>query len=154
MQHERTSYPAFGPNAMTDPTSAPGKALQRIDKWLWYARVVKTRTQAAKLVTDGRVRLNRQRVEKPSSVVRSGDVLTIAVHDRVLVLKIVEPGERRGPASEARTLFEDLSPAREPVERGSSSLAAKPGKRDEGAGRPTKKHRRDTDRLKKSPDLD
>lgn len=124
-------------------TTASGDGSQRLDKWLWFVRVIKSRTQAAGLVTDGRVRLNRLRVDKPSQVVRPGDVVTVTVRGHVRVLKVVAAGSRRGPPSEARTLFEDLTPPPVPTSSGSVS-----GIRDAGQGRPTKKERRQTDRLK------
>ena len=83
---------------------------QRLDRWLWFARVVKTRSLAAKLVLDGHVRVNAQRIEIPAKPVGPGDVLTIALESRIAVLRIVGIGERRGPFSEARLLFEDLNP--------------------------------------------
>ncbi len=82
---------------------------QRLDKWLWFARVVKTRSLAAKLVLDGHVRVNAQRTETPAKPVGPGDVLTIALEGRVAVLRIVGLAARRGPFSEARLLFEDLN---------------------------------------------
>lgn len=84
---------------------------QRLDKWLWFARVVKTRSLAAKLVVDGHVRVNALRVETPAKPVGPGDVLTIALERRIAVLRIVGIAARRGPYSEARLLFEDLSEA-------------------------------------------
>ena len=114
---------------------------QRIDKWLFFARVVKSRSLAAKLVAAGRVRLNRDKIEQASQPVKAGDVLTVALDRRVLVYRILAPGVRRGPAEEARTLYEDLSAAKEP----SSALSEE---REPGAGRPTKKDRRALDRLK------
>jgi len=89
---------------------------QRLDKWLWFARVTKTRTQAQKLAESGRVRLNRNRMDSAHHPVRPGDVLTIAFDGRVRVLRIVAPGERRGSPADARLLYEDLSPrARAPA---------------------------------------
>ncbi len=82
---------------------------QRIDKWLWFARFVKTRSLAAALVAQGAVRVNRQKIAKPSHPVAPGDVLTMTVHGRVRVVRVVGPGARRGPAPEARLLYEDLS---------------------------------------------
>jgi ribosome-associated heat shock protein Hsp15 len=84
---------------------------QRLDRWLWFARVVRSRTLAAQLVTDGRVRVNRVRAAKPSLSVRAGDVLTIAVRSRVRILKVLGTGRRRGGPDEARCLFEDLTPS-------------------------------------------
>jgi ribosome-associated heat shock protein Hsp15 len=82
---------------------------QRLDKWLWFARVVKTRTLACRLVTEGHVRVNAKRIETPAKPVEPGDVLTIALEHQIRVLKVVAPGVRRGGFPEARLLFEDLS---------------------------------------------
>ena len=128
----------------------PRATQQRLDKWLWFARVVKTRTLAAKLVTEGGVRLNREKVEKPSAIVRAGDVLTIAVHDRVRILQVVAGGERRGPAPEAALLFVDLTPPADPT----TKPEAGPADREAGSGRPTKRERRQTDRLRDGADWD
>lgn len=88
---------------------APATVRQRLDKWLWFARVVKTRALAAKLVTAGHVRLNGARAAGPDKPVRPGDVLTIALERQVRVLRVVAPGERRGPYEEARRLYDDLT---------------------------------------------
>lgn len=82
---------------------------QRIDKWLWFARIVKTRSLAAALVGDGAVRVNRHRIAKPSHPVAPGDILTLAVRGRVQVVNVLDVGARRGPAAEARLLYEDLT---------------------------------------------
>jgi ribosome-associated heat shock protein Hsp15 len=114
---------------------------QRIDKWLWFARVVKTRTLAQKLVTAGNVRINREKQDTASQPVRVGDTLTISLPSGVRVLRVLAPGARRGPSAEARALFEDLSPPPAP----SASDAA----RAPGAGRPTKRDRRAIAALKR-----
>jgi ribosome-associated heat shock protein Hsp15 len=82
---------------------------QRIDKWLWFARIVKSRSLAQSLVEHGAVRINRIKVVRPSAGIAPGDVVTVAVHDRVRVLKVMGEGRRRGPPAEARELYEDLS---------------------------------------------
>ncbi|MDX2203765.1 MAG: S4 domain-containing protein [Hyphomicrobiaceae bacterium] len=82
---------------------------QRLDKWLWYARLLKSRTLAAAAVSDGRVRVNRVRVRKPAHPVGAGDVITLAWRGKVRVLKVLEAGSRRGPPAEARALYQDLS---------------------------------------------
>jgi ribosome-associated heat shock protein Hsp15 len=84
--------------------------VQRLDKWLWFARIVKSRTLAAQLVEDGKVRINRAKVAKPAQAVRPNDVLTIVIRGNVHVLRVVGPGGRRGPPAEARLLYELLSP--------------------------------------------
>jgi ribosome-associated heat shock protein Hsp15 len=121
---------------------------QRIDKWLWHARVVRTRTTAAALVTGGCVRVNGERVDAASRLVKAGDVLTVAL-GRVRILKVLDFAERRGSAIDAGVLFEDLSP---PVMRVDPEhvAAANTVTRDPGAGRPTKRDRRAIDRLMKS----
>jgi ribosome-associated heat shock protein Hsp15 len=81
---------------------------QRLDKWLWFARVAKTRAGAARLVAEGHVRLNARRIETPAKAVGPGDVLTIALERQVRILKVVAPGTRRGGFPEAAQLFEDL----------------------------------------------
>jgi len=107
----------------------------RIDKWLWHARFFKTRSLAAKVVSAGKLRVNGQPISKPAYAVSFEDVLTFPQADDVRVVKVLAMGERRGPAPEARTLYEDLAPPqpREPQ-------AQVP--RFEGKGRPTKKDRR------------
>lgn len=87
---------------------------QRIDKWLFFARVVKSRSLAAKLVELGRVRVNGQRAERASDMVRPSDTLTITMDRDIMVLRVLSPGERRGPSSEARLLYDDLSPETAP----------------------------------------
>ncbi len=119
---------------------------QRLDKWLWFVRVIKSRTQAAALVTEGKVRINRERADKPSQTLRPGDVVTITVRGRVRVLKMVAAGHRRGPATEAVALYEDLTPPAEP-RNAFDELTASSGVRSPGQGRPTKKERRQLDRL-------
>jgi ribosome-associated heat shock protein Hsp15 len=117
---------------------------QRIDKWLFFARAVKSRSLAAKLAVSGRVRINRDKAAQASDMVKPGDVLTITLDRRILVWKVLHPGTRRGPAEEARTLYEDMSPPPAPSSGAPDALQPL---RDIGSGRPTKKERRQTDRL-------
>jgi ribosome-associated heat shock protein Hsp15 len=87
-------------------TTAP---TQRLDKWLWFARVVKSRTAAAELVMTGKVRVNRVKVERPAAALKVGDVVTVVAHHRIRVLAVRDTGTRRGPPAEARALFNELS---------------------------------------------
>jgi ribosome-associated heat shock protein Hsp15 len=125
---------------------------QRIDKWLWFARVVKTRTLAQALAVSGRVRLNGRKVDQAAQAVKPGDVLTIGVADRVRVLKVLAFAARRGSPAVAGALFEDLTPPMEPSPSGADP-AAEPAttgeapQRDHGEGRPTKRERRQLDRF-------
>lgn len=80
----------------------------RLDKWLWFARVVKTRSIAQGLASSGHVRINGQRAESASKAIRIGDVLTIALPSRARVLKVLNTAERRGSASDAKMLYQEL----------------------------------------------
>ncbi len=82
---------------------------QRLDKWLWYARFARTRSACARLVESGRVRVNRERVTQPSRAIACGDVITIAVAQTTAVVRVLDLGERRGPATAARLLYEDAA---------------------------------------------
>ncbi|MCP4614891.1 MAG: RNA-binding S4 domain-containing protein [Bradyrhizobium sp.] len=84
---------------------------QRLDKWLWHARVVKARTSAASLVESGHVRVNGVREKSPGHAVKPGDVITIALDGGVRLMKVIGFSERRGDATAARVLYEDLKPA-------------------------------------------
>ena len=81
---------------------------QRIDKWLWHARLVRTRSAAAALAGAGYVRVNGARIDAPSRLVRTGDVITVALERTVRVLKVKGFVERRGPAKTCDGLYEDL----------------------------------------------
>ena len=87
------------------PASDELSGRQRLDKWLWFARVVKTREDAASLVESGKVRLNGQKTLKPGHGIRPGDVLTIVLNTRVRVLHVEGIAGRRGPADTARLLY-------------------------------------------------
>jgi ribosome-associated heat shock protein Hsp15 len=113
---------------------------QRIDKWLWHARVVRTRSAAAALASSGRVRLNGRRIDGASQPVRLGDVVTVALDRCVRVLKVAGFTERRGSAESARALTQDMLPASEQALAPRPDLGA--GARQPGAGRPTKRERR------------
>jgi ribosome-associated heat shock protein Hsp15 len=86
---------------------------QRLDKWLWHARVVRARTSAAALVEAGHVRINGVRERAPGHAVKAGDVLTIGLDNSVRVLKVIGFAERRGDASAARALYDDLQQRQE-----------------------------------------
>ncbi len=82
---------------------------QRIDRWLWHARLVRTRGAAAELAGSGYVRVNGARIAAPSRQVRTGDVVTVALDRAVRVLKVRGFAERRGAADSAGALYEDLT---------------------------------------------
>ncbi len=87
----------------------PDAASLRVDKWLWHSRLVKSRTIAATLIESGALRINRQKTTKPAAPVRPGDILTFFHAGRVHTVEVLALGKRRGPASEARLLYADLS---------------------------------------------
>ena len=129
---------------------------QRIDKWLWFARVVKTRSLAQDLAASGHVRLNGRKVDAASQAVKRGDVLTIGVAGRVRVLKVVDFAERRGSYPDALKLYEDLAPAParpgadgEPADGDGPPATPASGEAVpvRGEGRPTKRDRRRLDRF-------
>ena len=134
-------------------TGATPVRKERLDKFLFFSRALKSRTLAQKVIETGAIRVNSERTDKSDYKVGAGDVLTMAIHGRIVVWKILDAGTRRGPASEAMTLYEDLSPPALPKsERSPYEAAIAP--RDEGTGRPTKKQRRETDRLRDGSDND
>jgi ribosome-associated heat shock protein Hsp15 len=122
----------------------------RLDKWLWYTRFLKSRSLAAKLCATGRVRISGRVVTKAHQPVRVGDVLTFPLGPHIRVIEVKALGLRRGPSAEARLLYSDLSPppARPPGE----AEPAGSGRREAGAGRPTKAERRAIERLKATPE--
>ena len=115
----------------------------RVDKWLWAARVFKTRSLAATACDGGKVDVNDQAV-KPAKALRPGDLVRVTLpHGRRRVLKVSALDDRRGPPATARTLYEDLTPPEPPRQRW-----APPPMRLPGAGRPTKRERRQLDHLR------
>jgi len=82
---------------------------QRLDKWLWFARFARTRTLAARLVDDGYVRVNGARCDNPAKALGLGDVVTVAAAHATMAVRVADLGSRRGPAEEARGLYEPIS---------------------------------------------
>jgi ribosome-associated heat shock protein Hsp15 len=119
-------------------------ARQRIDKWLFFTRVAKSRSLAQGLVQSGKVKVNGSRIAQPSVQVKPGDLVEIVLERRDIVLKVVSGGTRRGPYEEARHLYEDKSPP--PPDRESLTRFDQ-AQRAAGTGRPEKKERRAIDRL-------
>ncbi|MEM7169975.1 MAG: RNA-binding S4 domain-containing protein [Pseudomonadota bacterium] len=117
----------------------------RLDKWLWYARFFKSRSLATQVCNGGKVRVAGQAVSKAHMTVRPDMILTFPQGQHIRVIKVLALTSRRGPASEAQQLYEDLKPP----ERASRLPKGTPppvAKRESGSGRPTKKDRRATDR--------
>ena len=135
-------------------SDANAGSLQRIDRWLWFARIAKSRTLAQALIERGKVRINRVKIEKTSTTVRPGDVLSLSLGPRVLSIEILCIGSRRGPAAEAQALYRDLAPqppktiSDKPGETQQAEGISRQALRPEGAGRPTKRERRLTDKFR------
>ena len=115
----------------------------RVDKWLWHARFFKSRSLAAKLAESRRLRINRTVIAKASRSVRPDDVLTFPLGPHIRVIRVQALSSRRGPAPEARSLYEDLAPPEQQPKPAPASVARAPG-----SGRPTKAERRALDRLR------
>jgi ribosome-associated heat shock protein Hsp15 len=120
----------------------------RVDKWLFFARFCKSRALASKLCDSGGLRISGAAVVKPHYKLRVGDVLTFPLGPYIRVIEVVALGRRRGPAPEARALYNDRNPPesqkplpRDPMKTGRAAA------RDPGSGRPTKKDRRALDKL-------
>ena len=110
---------------------------QRLDQWLWHARFFKTRSLATKQVASGHVRVDGERIQKPSFALKTGVTLTFPQARRIRVIRVEALATRRGPAPEAQALYSDLTPPDE--------TPALQNPRFEGKGRPTKKERRALD---------
>jgi ribosome-associated heat shock protein Hsp15 len=119
----------------------------RLDKWLWHARFFKSRSLASALCQSGKLRIAGSAVTKAHHRVKMGDVLTFPQGRHIRVVRVLALATRRGPAREARQLYEDLSPptAENRLPGGRTAPAAR---RPAGAGRPTKRERRQTDALR------
>ncbi len=143
-------------NARDADTAALGAGTQRLDKWLWFARLAKSRTLASSLVIAGKFRVNRNKADKPSHAVRAGDVITSSVSRTVRIFEVVGLGVRRGPPAEAQVLYKELTASSEQTKsesvksRNGATLmpGRSTGERLPGSGRPTKRDRRLLDRLK------
>lgn len=124
---------------------------ERLDRFLFFARALKSRTLAQKFIESGGVRVNSEKTDRTDHKVGAGDVLTMSLHNRIVIWRIIDPGTRRGPASEAQGLYEDLSPPM-PPRQALSPFDAAIAQRPPGSGRPTKKERRETDHLRSLDD--
>ncbi len=97
----------------------------RVDKYLWFARFFKTRSLATKRANGGRIRINGNKIKKSSDTVRIGDILTFAQGNEILVIRVLNLGTRRGPAQEAQSLYEDITPNEDTDEAIRDKLLAK-----------------------------
>lgn len=97
----------------------------RVDKYLWFARFFKTRSLATKRANGGHIRINGNKIKKSSDTVRIGDILTFAQGNEIRVIRVLNLGTRRGPAQEAQSLYEDITPNEDTDEATRDKLLAK-----------------------------
>ncbi len=117
---------------------------QRLDKWLFFARMVKSRSLAQSYILSGNVRVNGNAVRQSSHLVKPGDRLELSFERSSKILVVLASGERRGPYEEARLLYDDQTPPPAPGDR---MTPLEQAMREPGSGRPTKKERRALDRF-------
>jgi len=134
---------------MSSETQPGSGSRQRIDKWLFLTRMVKSRSLAQSHIQSGHVRINGERALQPSQMVKTGDRVELALERRDVVLIVKSGGERRGPYEEARLLYEDLTP---PPDEAKRLTPYEQAMRATGTGRPTKKDRRAIDKLMSDED--
>ena len=119
-------------------------AKMRIDKWLYYARFFKSRKCANDMISKGKLYINDMNMKKPSNMVKIGDILTFPKCDYIRVIEINFLPESRKSAVIAKEFYNDLDP---PIPRRLNDKIIN-AQREKGSGRPTKKQRRETDKLK------
>ena len=134
---------------MSGETQPKSGSRQRIDKWLFFTRMIKSRSLAQAQIQSGHVRINGERVNQPSHQIKPGDKIELSLDRRDIVLVVRSGGHRRGPFEEARLLYDDVSPTAEDKKKLTPYEQAT---RDVGTGRPTKKERRAIDRLMSDED--
>ena len=120
------------------------KKTLRLDIYLYYIRIFKSRRIATKYVLTNRLRISGQVTQKPHKMISVGDVLTMTINDNIKILKVLDIPSRRGPYSESLNFYEDITPLEIIPKKESSNIDIKFVER---VGRPTKRERRQTDRL-------
>ena len=120
------------------------KKTLRLDIYLYYIRIFKSRSIATKFVLTNRLRISGQVTQKPHKMISIGDVLTMTINDNIKILKVLDIPNRRGPYSESLNFYEDITPIEIIPKKESSNIDIKFVER---VGRPTKRERRQTDRL-------
>ena len=116
----------------------------RLDLYLFYVRIFKSRNLASKFIISNRLRISGQVTQKPHKLISIGDVLSLPIQDYVKILKVVDIPKRRGPFSEALNYYEDITPLK--TQENKVNVTTK-FKFVERVGRPTKLERRQTDKL-------
>ena len=121
-----------------------GKKTLRLDLYLYYIRIFKSRSLATKFISSNRLRISGKVIQRPHKLISAGDVLTMTINDNIKILKVLDIPNRRGPYSESLNFYEDITP----FENIPKKESLKPEiKFVERVGRPTKRERRLTDKL-------
>ena len=120
------------------------KKTLRLDIYLYYIRIFKSRSIATKFVLTNRLRISGQVTQKPHKMISVGDVLTMTINDNIKILKVLDIPSRRGPYPESLNFYEDITPNEIIPKKESSNIDIKFVER---VGRPTKRERRQTDKL-------
>ena len=120
------------------------KKTLRLDIYLYYIRIFKSRSIATKFVLTNRLRISGQVTQKPHKMISVGDVLTMTINDNIKILKVLDIPSRRGPYPESLNFYEDITPIEIIPKKESSNIDTNFVER---VGRPTKRERRQTDRL-------
>ena len=120
------------------------KKTLRLDIYLYYIRIFKSRSLATKFILTNRLRISGQVTQKPHKMISVGDVLTMTINDNIKILKVLDIPSRRGPYPESLNFYEDITPIEIIPKKESSNIDIKFVER---VGRPTKRERRQTDRL-------
>lgn len=116
----------------------------RLDTWLWYARFYKSRSLSSKAISSGKIRINSNKITKPAAKVKTHDVLTLNYVNEIRLIQVQSIGSRRGPASEAQSLYIELTESRNETSNVKSTIEKL--KKDSNK-RPTKKDRRLLDKI-------
>ncbi len=116
----------------------------RLDTWLWYARFYKSRNLSSKAISSGKIRINSNKITKPAAKVKTHDVLTLNYVNEIRLVQVQSLGSRRGPASEAQSLYIELTGSR--IETSNVKSTIEKLKKDSNK-RPTKKDRRLLDKI-------
>ena len=116
----------------------------RLDIYLYYIRIFKSRSIATKFILTNRLRISGQVTQKPHKMISVGDVLTMTINDNIKILKVLDIPSRRGPYPESLNFYEDITPNEIIPKKESSNIDIKFVER---VGRPTKRERRQTDKL-------
>ncbi len=126
----------------------PSRQTQRIDKWLWHARIFKTRSIAQKQITTGKIRVDKEKISNCSRKIIASNVLTITLQRDIKIIEVIGFAKKRGPYSDAQLLYNDLSPPK--LEKQKQEQTKESMSRIQSDGRPTKHQRKQIVAMKRN----